>query len=64
MIFLTIVASVGVLFLLNTLWRLFLESRKSRSPGKRAEIFQLPPRGPSEPLRIDRPRTGSAGKAV
>jgi len=64
MIFLSIVASIGVLFLLNTLWRLFLESRKSGSSGEKAEIIHFVRRGSPALSRIDEPRPRSTGKAV
>jgi hypothetical protein len=60
MLFLVIVSSIGILFLLNTLWNLYRKPRGSRRKGMKAEIIRFIPRTlrPSELGEAGRPSAG------
>lgn len=64
MLFLALISSVGIFFLLSTLWHLFQESRASRRRVVKAEIIRFVPRNTLRLSRTGEADRRSAGKAV
>ena len=64
MLFLSFVALVGIAFLLNTLWRLFIEPRETHGGRETAEIIRFGTRKPSVETQAGDSKLKSVGTAV